>query len=211
MMGFLLIGSAVFFARRFLNPVIGEKAFWWLLFAVVVIAAAYLILRTMQFSRTVIGPLIAVALAALLVAPSLAFTLRQTNPPIDWHPYTAQAVDAARKQNRIVMVEFTADWCANCLTLEATTFHDARTVQAIRHHQVLTFRADLTDQSAPGWSTLRRISPIAAIPLTAIYAPNQSEPIQLTGIYSARELVSALQSATGSTSSTGTARVLALP
>jgi thiol:disulfide interchange protein DsbD len=195
MMGFLLIGSAVFFARRFLNPLVGEKVFWWLLFAVVAIAALYLIVRTIQFSRTAIGPLIAVVLAALLVAPSLAFTIRQTNPPIDWQPYTSEAVDAARKDGRVVMVEFTADWCANCLTLEATTFHNPQAVQALRQHEVLTFRADLTDQSAPGWTTLRHISPIAAIPLTAIYAPNHNQPIQLTGIYSAADLVNALATA----------------
>jgi thiol:disulfide interchange protein len=134
-------------------------------------------------------------LALVLVVPSLAFTVRQTNPPIDWKPYSAEAMEAARKSGKIVMLEFTADWCANCLTLEATTFHDKRAVEAIKQHQVVTFRADLTDQNAPGWSTLRGITTIAAIPLTAVYPADDREPIQLAGIYSASDLIQAFQSA----------------
>ncbi|HEX8520985.1 MAG TPA: cytochrome c biogenesis protein CcdA [Tepidisphaeraceae bacterium] len=193
MMGFLLIGSAVFFARRFLNQFLGEKAFWWVLFAVVAIASLYLVLRTVQFSRTLLARAVACVLALILLVPSMAFTIRQTNPPIDWRPYSAAAFDEARKAGKTVMLEFTADWCANCLTLEATTFHDKRTVRAIKEHQVVTFRADLTRQDAPGWSTLRQITPIAAIPLTAIYAPSLEQPVQLTGIYSAQELIDVLQ------------------
>lgn len=211
MMGFLLIGSAVFFARRFLNGILGEKAFWWVLFAVVAIAAGYLILRTVQFSRTFVGRVVAVVLALVLVVPSLAFTIRQTNPPIDWKPYSAEAVDAARRSGKIVMLEFTADWCANCLTLEATTFHDKRTVEAIKQHQVVTFRADLTDQNAPGWATLRGITTIAAIPLTAVYAADDREPIQLTGIYSAHDLIQAFQSASEKAGGKATAPAVPSP
>ena len=36
--------------------------------------------------------------------------------------------------DRPVLVEFTADWCGNCLALESTVFHDHETVQAFREH-----------------------------------------------------------------------------
>jgi thiol:disulfide interchange protein len=195
LMGFLLIASAVFFARGFIEGPLGEKAFWWMLFAVVAAAGIYLIVRSIQYSRTMVGRLVATAVALLLVLPSLAFTLRQTNPPIDWKRYDPAAVAAARESGRIVMVEFTAAWCGNCIALETSTFHDPRTVEAIKRHRAVAFRADLTDKTAPGWPELRKITPVGAIPLTAIFSAKLTEPIQLTGIYSASDLAAALETA----------------
>jgi thiol:disulfide interchange protein DsbD len=199
MMGFLLIGSAVYFAKRFLRGWFGEDAFWWMLFAVVAIAGGYLVIRSIQFSRTLLPRIVAAAVALLLVAPALAFTIRQTNPPIDWQPYSAQALDAARKSGKPVMLEFTADWCGNCLALETSTFHDPRTVQTLKEHQVQTLRADLSDRHAPGWSALRQITAIAAIPLTAIYNPGSEEPITLAGLYSPDDLRQALEAGKSAT------------
>jgi suppressor for copper-sensitivity B len=207
MMGFLLIGSAVFFARRFLGGLFGQHAFWWMLFAVVAVAAIFLIARTIQFSRRLMPRLVAGAVALLIIAPALAFTIRQTNPPIDWKPYSSDALAAARSAGKIVMLEFTADWCGNCLALEATTFHDKRTVGAIKKHEVVALRADLSDQSAPGWDALNQISAVGAIPLTALYSPHLPEPIQLTGLYSPAELVDALEAASSGAKAAETSSV----
>jgi thiol:disulfide interchange protein DsbD len=193
MMGFLLLASAVYFSRAFLQEWFGDKAFWWVLFGVVAAAGVFLVLRATQFARTYIGPIVATAIALLFVAPSLAMTLRITNPPIDWQPYTEQALAEAGKSNRPVLVEFTAAWCGNCLALEATVFHDERTVQALKEMKVVTLRADVTKPDAPGWKLLRQISPIGAIPLTAIYHPGAVEPVQLSGIYTVEDLLSALK------------------
>jgi thiol:disulfide interchange protein DsbD len=197
MMGFLLIGSAVYFAKRFLRGWFGEDAFWWLLFAVVAIAGIYLLVRSIQFSRRLIPRMVAAAVALLLVAPALAFTIRQTNPPIDWQPYTPESFAAAREAGKTVMLEFTADWCGNCIGLETSTFHDPRTVEAIKAYKVVPIRVDLSDQHAPGWQVLRQISPVGAIPLSAIYAPHASEPIQLAGLYSPADLIAALRATKG--------------
>jgi thiol:disulfide interchange protein len=195
MMGFLLLASAVFFARRFLQGWFGEKVFWWALFAVVAAAGGYLLARTFQFSRTLIPRLAAAVVALALVGPAFAFTWRQTNPPIDWQRFSPEAVAEARKSGKIVVVEFTAAWCLNCITVETTVFHDQRTVDAFRDHKVVALRADLTDQHAVGWETLRQLSAIAAIPLTAVYSPQLPQPIELSGIYTTADLVAALQRA----------------
>jgi thiol:disulfide interchange protein DsbD len=136
-----------------------------------------------------------VVLAALFVTPSALITWRLTNPPIDWKPYTEQSLASARSAGKPVMVEFTAAWCGNCVALETSVFHDKRTVQAIKQHGVTPLRADLTRKDAPGWALLRAISPVGAIPLTAIYAPANDQPRQLSGIYSTDDLVTALTSA----------------
>src|SRR5204863_9967441 len=95
MMGFLLILSAVYFARRFIEGFFGEKVFWWALFGVVMAAGIYLIVRTAKFSVRVGPRLAAVVIALLMVAPAGAFAYRITNPPIAWKTYTAAGVAEA--------------------------------------------------------------------------------------------------------------------
>src|SRR5207248_6049262 len=83
MMGFLLLASAVYFARRFIEQALNDKVFWWALFAVVFAAGIFLIARSIKFARTRTGPAVACAIAILFVAPSLLITWRLTHPPID--------------------------------------------------------------------------------------------------------------------------------
>ncbi|MGH7177347.1 MAG: thioredoxin family protein [Tepidisphaeraceae bacterium] len=198
LMGFLLLVSAVYFARRFIEQAVGDKAFWWALFTVVAAAGVFLVVRSAQFARSRIGPMIATTLALLMVAPALAVTLRITNPRIDWKPYTEEALALARQSGRPVMLEFTAAWCGNCLALETTVFHDDNVVRAIKEQRAITLRADLTKTDAPGWKLLREISPVGAIPLTAVYLNNQSEPQRLSGIYSSEQLIETLRQVTTS-------------
>jgi thiol:disulfide interchange protein len=56
-------------------------------------------------------------------------------------------------------------------------------------------KADLTRSDAPGWPLLKKLNPSGGIPLTAIYPPGSSEPIQLASIYTADDLVRALEQA----------------
>lgn len=195
MMGFLLLLSAVFFARRFIEGFIGSNAFWWSLFAVVAAAGLFLITRTIQLTHGVMPRLVAAALALLMIFPAGAFAYRITNPPIAWKPYSRAALADARAQNRIVMVEFTAAWCSNCIYLETTVFDDERTVQALKQSNAITLRADLTRTDAPGWALLRQVSRVGAVPLTIIYSPKLADPIQLTGVYSTDNLLEALNQA----------------
>jgi thiol:disulfide interchange protein DsbD len=195
MMGFLLLLSAVFFARRFIQEWVGPDAYWWSLFAVVAIAALFMVVRTYTFAKTATGIIVAGVLALAMVLPAGIFVHRVTNPPIEWIAYDPERLEAYRKENRVVLVEFTADWCGNCLALETTVFHDEKTVKAIESGRVVPVRVDLTKKEAPGWTLLREISDVAAIPLTAIYSPNLAEPIKLIGVYSTDDLVGALDRA----------------
>jgi thiol:disulfide interchange protein len=198
MMGFLLLASAVYFAQGFIEAWVNNKTYWWSLFAIIAAAGVFLIVRTIQLSSSTTGRLVAAALALILVAPAGAFVYGITNPLFEFIPYSEAALSEARAKNQMVMVEFTANWCTTCRVLEATVFRDKRAANAIREHQVLTLRADITNNNAPGHILLRKLNPVGAIPFTAIYAPHQDAPSNLAGLYTTDNLIETISNAANS-------------
>ena len=103
-------------------------------------------------------------------------------------------MEKARVAGKPVVVKFTATWCANCQTVEAAVYGNEETVKYIRQRGIVPLKADLTDQSAPGWDLLRQLHPVGAIPFTAVYLPGDDQPRTLAGIYSRADLKAAIES-----------------
>ena len=196
MMAFLLLGAAIYFARPFIDRVLSADAFWWLLFAVVAVAGAYLVVRTLQFARRLTPRLVGVAVALLMVVPAFVVARNLTYHPHDWVAFTDQAFAEARATGKPVLIEFTADWCGNCQWVEAFVLNNRRVVSTLKDHDVVMIKADVTDGDEPSIPLLGQLNPAGAIPLTAIYPPGKTEPVLLTGIYSAEDLQQAVRQAT---------------
>ena len=194
-MGFLLLATAVYFASPLIRRAASQEAVWWVIFAVIAAGAVFLAVRGLQVSKTAVGGVVGVAVAVLILVPSVYAARLLTAKPFEWQPYTPEALAAARASGKVALVEFTATWCGNCHYLEATVLKSKPIVQTVREHDVVMFKADVTNDDAPGRPLLNQLSPAGAIPLTAIYAPNRPEPIQLSGIYERAELRKAIEQA----------------
>lgn len=203
LMGFLLLGTAVYFARPFFqrwlhsdtHPYRASDLFWWALFAVVAAAAVFLIVRTLQFARRP-GPRLAGFIAALLLlVPSFLAARSLTYHPHDWVRYTDDALAQAKASGKPVLVEFTADWCGNCHFVEAWVLNNRGVVATLKRHDVVMVKADVTEDEAPAKPLLAALNPAGAIPLTAIYSPHRDAPILLAGIYSRTEIEKAIEEA----------------
>jgi thiol:disulfide interchange protein len=194
MMGFLLIAGAVYFGA---GRLISGSRFIWAVFAVVVVAMIFLIIRTIQLAPRR-GPVIGALLsAAAAIAIALDITLRLTGG-LDWQPYSPDALAAARADGRPVLVEFTANWCGNCLALEASVFRDPKIARAVKQKNVLLLRADMTDAPQSSWDLVNRLNPGGGIPLTAVYGPHSDEPLKLTSLFTTQNLIDTLNRAESS-------------
>ncbi len=187
MMGFLLLGTAVFFARRFIQPVSGASGFWWVLFAVALLSAIFLVIRAFRFSGNLTPRLVTSIIAVLIAVPAFFAARSLADQPYEWKPYSQQALAEARAGKRVVVVEFTAAWCTNCQYLEKFVLDQKSVVAEVKRNDVEMIRADLTAADAPGWELLKRLNPVASVPFTAVYQPNHDAPEGLSGIYSIDE------------------------
>jgi thiol:disulfide interchange protein len=192
-MAFFVLAVAVYFAGgRFLN----RDEIFFAIFIVIAVGMCFMVGRIALLTRRVRPIVISLAVAAAVMLVSYDITMRFVGGLV-WQPYTEQAFDAARASGRPVLVEFTANWCPNCLSIEASVFRDPRTAAALKHYDVVLIRADLTSEDAPGWPKVNELNPGGGIPLTAIYAPHGSEPDKLTSLYTTQNLIDALKEAGG--------------
>jgi thiol:disulfide interchange protein len=195
MLGFMVLAVAVFIA----GPRVAPGLEFWAIFAVLFAGSIFLIVKSAILAKGKLAVPIAVIIALLLSGGSFAAALRLSGTggkdSIQWAMYDDDTVNAARHTGKLVLVEFTAHWCANCLTLEATVFRKPEVAETFKKYNVVAFRADLSDQNAPGWGALKQLNPAGGIPLTAIFPPNSPEPIVLSSLYSAQNLMDALEKA----------------
>jgi len=159
----------------------------------------FLIVRTAQLTKPFrpVPIFISFATASVVIAASLLITLRFIGG-LEWKDYSEQSFAEARSTGKPVLVEFTANWCPNCLSIEASVFRDPRTAEALHRYGVILIRADLTSEDAAGWPKVNELNPGGGIPLTAIYAPGADQPDKLTSLYTTQNLVDALSRAAGS-------------
>lgn len=96
---------------------------------------------------------------------------------------------------KTVMIDFTADWCLTCKTLEATVLNTSRVRQAVENNGVVPLQADWTHGQPEVTEMLETLGG-KQVPVLAIFpAGNPNRPIVLRGGYTQRTLLDALQRA----------------
>lgn len=93
---------------------------------------------------------LALVIAGATSAPPRAAAVHPTNPPgqaadaIAWRPYSAPTLEALRDSGRVVLLDFTADWCLTCKVNERVAFGSDAVRASLRAHDVALLRADWT-------------------------------------------------------------------
>jgi len=124
-----------------------------------------------------------------------ALVLSQGEEELAWRPFSRKSFEELIAAQHTVMVDFTADWCMTCKTLEKLVLNTSRTHSAVRRHGVATLRADWTHAS-PEVTEMLELLGSKQVPVIAIFpAGSANEPIVFGGVYTQEMLLRALDEA----------------
>ncbi len=97
---------------------------------------------------------------------------------IVWQPWSAEAVAEAVAGNKTIYVDFTARWCFTCQTNKKVVFGSSEVLKAFRDKNVVTLRADWTDEDPKITAELAKWNR-SAVPFNLVYLPGQPAPVVL--------------------------------
>lgn len=115
---------------------------------------------------------------------------------LPWQPFTSrEQFKGLVESGKTVLVDFTADWCATCKTLEAMHLNDPKTKKLVEQNRVVTLKADWSHDQ-PEVTAMLDLLGARQVPTLAIFpAGRPSEPIVFRGWYNQKDLLEALAKA----------------
>jgi len=114
---------------------------------------------------------------------------------LPWRAYSPERLAELLSQQATVMVDFTADWCATCKTLEAGVLNTEDVRKLVRRNRVATLVADYTKRAPQVKEMLQRLKS-NGVPVLAIFpADRPRRPIVFRGPYTLASLLEALEKA----------------
>jgi thiol:disulfide interchange protein DsbD len=120
---------------------------------------------------------------------------KTTEEEIAWIPFTRKGLDERLAQGETVLVDFTADWCMTCKTLEATVLDTPAVRKALAENNIVTMQADWTHGDVEITEMLKNLGS-KQVPVIAIFPANRpNRPIVLRGGYTSGGLIEAIEEA----------------
>jgi thiol:disulfide interchange protein DsbD len=146
LMGWVLVGMAAYFIR----PLLPQTAGILVLAAVALAAGLHLgwIDRTRAAFRAFDWLKSGAGIIGLVVATYMMGSLIMQGPGVQWHAYSDQLLSEAVKEQKPVIIDFSATWCAPCRELDEVTFHDPEIVKQAKNDFIM-IKVDLTRKGNP--------------------------------------------------------------
>jgi thiol:disulfide interchange protein len=116
---------------------------------------------------------------------------------VEFVPFDRTRIADALKGGRIVLVDFTANWCLTCKTVEYRVYADEQVADALKALDVLAVDGDITDAGMPANDMLYKELKEPGVPVSVVFPPGGREPRRLHGLFSKADLLAALKAASG--------------
>jgi thiol:disulfide interchange protein DsbD len=114
----------------------------------------------------------------------------QTNLP--WRPFTRAAFEQLVAAQKTILIDFTADWCLTCKSLEALCLNTEKVRDLVDANSVVALKADWTD-GAPEVTAMLELLGSRQVPTLAVVpAGNPNRPIRIMGAYTQQKVLDAL-------------------
>jgi len=194
LMGWVLVGMAVYFVR----PVLPKTAGVFLSAAIALSAGLHLgwIDKTKAGFRAFGWIKTGAGIAALVMATLMVGTWVIQGPGVTWKPYSDQLLQEAQKSNKPVIIDFYADWCSPCRELEEVTFHDKDVVKLATQDFVM-IKVDLTREVRQDHDQLLKEYRVKGVPTVVFLDRQGSEktPLRLVDFIPAEQFLSRMAEA----------------
>ena len=135
---------------------------------------------------TVLGSV--VAAAGIMLAVTLT-----DHGPINWTWYTPAKFEEALADDKVVVLEFTAEWCLNCKALEESVLASDEVSSLLAEPDIAPIKIDLTGNNTLGNAMLHAVGR-HQIPLLVVFAPNGEEVFK-GDFYTVEQVVDAVNQA----------------
>jgi thiol:disulfide interchange protein DsbD len=196
-MGFPMLATAVWLLSQTADHY-GDSGPLWVGFFLLVLALAAWIFGTFiqrGGKRRARAAIVLVVIMVLGVDGTLERGLDWRHPPavipgnasslpandksgINWQPWSHDAVARARAAGHPVLVDFTANWCPNCLANKKTSIEIDSVEEKIKTTGTVALIADYTRKNPDITAELRRFER-AAVPLVLVYPKDADKPPQV--------------------------------
>lgn len=114
---------------------------------------------------------------------------------LPWRPFTPQTLESEIAAGSTVMVDFTADWCLTCKTLESLVLNTREIHDYVEANRIVTLHADWT-HAQPEVTKMLELLGSKQVPVLAIFpAADPNHPIVLRGGYTKQTLLDVLEKA----------------
>lgn len=205
-MGFLLLATAIWMlfvvGRLFSSDGGGVLAVsYTLVFLLSLGFGCWMINAYIDYSSSLNRKAIVWAIALLIAGFTYAKTIHPTLNPappnpeaIQWVDYTPEALKSNLDDNKLVFMDFTADWCLTCKSNEKFVLETDDVRKALRQAEAVTIKVDFTRQDSAIRQMLEGFGR-SGVPLYVIYPPNGGEPIVLPEIITKQIVIEKLQQA----------------
>jgi thiol:disulfide interchange protein DsbD len=109
---------------------------------------------------------------------------------LQWQSYTDMKLLQAARDNRWAVIDFTADWCPNCILVERTALNNPKVRETFAEHHPLLLKADLTRENPQAKRLLDKMGS-RSIPFLALFPPGEQfwQPFFLRDIYRPEDVI----------------------
>lgn len=128
--------------------------------------------------------------------PAEAGAIAKSSPEgIDWQPWSLEAVAKARADGRVVLVDFTADWCFTCKANLKSSLEITSTQKKIKELNAVALLADNTLETPAIITELKKFGR-AGVPMVLVYPRDRkAEPMLLPTLLTPSIILEALDKA----------------
>ncbi len=112
---------------------------------------------------------------------------QRQSPEINWEKWSASVFEQAQSENKLVLLNLTAEWCEFCKKMDATTYRDPHVLELL-NQDYIAVRADEKDHPE-----LAKRYEKAGRPATVIFNSEATEIIRKRGYIKPQWMVWLLQ------------------